>query len=367
MNTILWIFQSTIANSVGFLLLLFVNTGTSIFTSNSHKSNSHNRTLIPRRDSIYSLENIKLGGIRQTILITGKDTSKPLLLIVHGGPGFNEMAMFMKYNSDLNKHYLMVNWDQRGAGFSYSPAISKQSMNPEQFVSDAHQLVGLLKKRFHRNKLFLLGHSWGTYIATTLASRYPDDFYAYIGIGQMVNMMDNEKVSLQFTLKKAMETKNKKALAELLPIARRYPSANADLKDLYTARKWLSYYGGAVWGYHDYSNIYNKVADGKNPLYDTLKSNKGSQFSMQTLWPYLLKIDLPKTVKSLKIPVYFMLGKHDFNTPYTLAENYLKTLNAPYKKLILYEHSAHLPPFEESKKFNTIMAIIAARYSSAGR
>jgi proline iminopeptidase len=322
---------------------------------------------ISSKDSIYSLENINLGGIRQTILVTGKDTSKPLLLIVHGGPGFNEMAMFLKYNSDLNNHYLMVNWDQRGAGFSYSPTISKQSMNPEQFVSDAHQLVGLLKKRFHRKKLFLLGHSWGTYIATRLASMYPDDFYAYIGIGQIVNMMDNEKVSLQFTLRKAKETRNKKAIAELSPIAQRYPSANADLKDLYTARKWLSYYGGAVWGYHDYSSIYNKVADGKNPLYDTLKSDKGTQFSMETMWPYLLKIDLSKTVKSLKIPVYFMLGKHDFNAPYTLAENYFKTLNAPYKKLILFEHSAHLPPFEEPNKFNRVMAIIAVRGLSAGR
>lgn len=85
----------------------------------------------------------------------------------------------------------------------------------------------------------------------------------------MVNMMDNEKVSLQFTLQKAKESHNKKALAELLPITQRYPSANANIKDLYIERKWLSYYGGAVWGYHDYHSIYNKVADGKNPLLDT--------------------------------------------------------------------------------------------------
>ena len=313
-------------------------------------------------DSIYSLEKIKLGGVGQTILITGKDLSKPVLLFVHGGPAFSEIGLVRKYDQDLDKYFIVVNWDQRGTNLSYSPSIPKESMTMNQIVADGHELVALLKKRFHRKKIFLLGHSWGSAVGLILASKYPQDFYAYIGVGQVVNMQDNERVSLQFAMQMAAKDHNEKAIAELNAILP-YPSPKSTLQQLYTSRKWMTYYGGEVYGHHDASTIFAGVANGKNPLYDLKKTNAGTQFSMETLWAPFLNIDFPHTIPELKIPVYFLLGKHDYNVPYMLAEDYLKKLKAPSKKLILFENSAHLPPFEEPKKFVEVMAGIALQTS----
>jgi pimeloyl-ACP methyl ester carboxylesterase len=307
----------------------------------------------------FSLEKIALGGFKQTILITGKDNSKPILLFVHGGPGFSEMALLRKYNSDLDNHYLVVNWDQRGTNLSYEPSMPKKSMTAEQIIKDGHELVQYLKKRYHRKKIFLAGHSWGTYVATMMASRHPEDFYAYIGIGQVVNMMENDRLSFKYALDSARKDRNKKAVAELTPLISRYPARPAVLQDLYTSRKWMDYYGGEVAGQHGATIIFEGVSDGKNPLYNVKNALDGTDLSMQCLWSGFLATDLERTVPQLNIPVYFILGKHDYNAPYMLAIHYLKVLKAPAKKMFMFENSAHLPPFEEPAKFNRIMADIA--------
>lgn len=312
--------------------------------------------------SIYSLEKVNLGGIRQTILITGKDSTKPILLFVHGGPAFSEIALVRKYDRDLDNYFTVVNWDQRGTNLSYSPSTPKSSMNMNQIVADAHELVTMLKKRFHHHKIFLLGHSWGSAVGMILASEYPRDFYAYIGVGQVVNMQDNERVSLQFAMQMAQKDHNKKAIAELKGILP-YPSPKSTLQQLYTARKWMTYYGGEVYRQHNASIIFAGVADGKNPLYDVKKTDAGNALSMKTLWAPFLKTDFPNSIPELKIPVYFLLGKHDYNVPYMLAEDYLRKLKAPSKKLVFFENSAHLPPFEEPMKFVEIMAGISAQTS----
>jgi proline iminopeptidase len=310
--------------------------------------------------SIYSLENINLGAVIQTILITGKDSTKPVLLFVHGGPAFSEMALVRKYDRDLDNYFTVVNWDQRGTNLSYSPSTPGSSMNMDQIVDDAHELVSVLKKRFHHKKIFLLGHSWGSAVGLILASKYPYDFYAYIGVGQVVNMQDNERVSQQFAIQMAQRENNKKAIAELKGILP-YPSPKSTLQQLYISRRWMTYYGGEIYGHHDASTIFAGIANGKNPLYDTTKADAGDVFSMETLWAPFLNTDFPRSIPELKIPVYFLLGKHDYNVPYTLAEDYLKKLKAPAKKEVLFGNSAHMPPFEEPKKFVEVMAEIASK------
>ena len=308
---------------------------------------------------IFSLESITLGGWPQKILITGNDTTKPILIFIHGGPGFTEMALVMKYNQNLNNHFIVVNWDQRGTALSYKPSIPKSTMTMEQIIADGHDLTDSLKKRFHRQKIFLVGHSFGTYIATTMAYRYPKDYYAYIGIGQAANMMDNERVSLAYTIKMAKAAHNQKAINDLAALEKRFPQKSTDLPDLYLRRKWLAYFGGAVWKHHDYNSLYTSMDTIHKGIYNEQLAEESENFTMDALWAQAMTIDLPKTVPQLKVPVYFMLGRHDYNAPYPLAQQYFNKLKAPYKKLIMFENSAHLPCFEEPKKFNSIMAAIA--------
>jgi pimeloyl-ACP methyl ester carboxylesterase len=309
-------------------------------------------------DSIYSLESIDLGGVKQTILITGKDRTRPILLFLHGGPAFSEMALVRKYDHDLDAYFIVVNWDQRGTNLSYSPSIPKSSMTMDQIVSDTHELITLLKKRFHREKIFLLGHSFGSAVGMIVASKYPQDLFAYIGVGQVVNMQDNERVSLRFAMQMAQQENNKKAIGELKGILP-YPTPKSTLQQLYTSRKWMAYYGGQVYGQHDAQSTLAGVGDGKDPLFDPGKFGQGMDFSMETLWAPFLKIDFPLSIPELKVPVYFLLGKHDYNVPYMLAEDYFKKLKAPSKQLIIFDHSAHVPQFEEPRKFVGVMAGIA--------
>jgi pimeloyl-ACP methyl ester carboxylesterase len=322
-------------------------------------SYSGNCQTIAKPHHIHSLEKVKLGGLSQTILITGEDTTKPVLLFLHGGPAFSEMALVRKYNRDLDKYFVVVNWDQRGTNLSYDPSIPTSSMTIERIVDDAKELIGLLKKKFHRNKIFLLGHSWGSAIGIMLANKYPRDLYAYIGVGQVANMQDNEKVSLAYALRMAEKAHNIKAVAELKAILP-YPSPNSTLSQLYTSRKWMDYYGGEVYKKHGPEELFDGIANGKNQLYDLKKSDAGLKLSMEMLWAPFMKIDLPHSVPELKIPVYFLLGKYDFNVPYTLAVSYLQKLKAPVKKIVLFNNSAHFIPFEEPRKFVKVMAQIAS-------
>ena len=114
-----------------------------------------------------------LGGHAQEVLVRGADARNPVLLILHGGPGFAEMPLFTTYNADLEQHFLVVHWDQRGAGRSYAADIPPESMTLRQFVADALELINWLTVRFTQEKVYLVGHSWGSLLGATLAAECP--------------------------------------------------------------------------------------------------------------------------------------------------------------------------------------------------
>lgn len=308
------------------------------------------------KEVVDSLEKLKIGGVEQTILIKGESSQNPILLLLHGGPGFPEMPFFRTHNSILEKYFTVVNWDQRGAGLSYSPNIPKESMNVDQFVTDAHELISALKTRFKKDKVFLLGHSWGSLLGVKLIQKYPQDFMAYVGVGQLVNGMDNERVALDFTLEKAIRDKNEKAINVLKTLKKRYPQKNQQaVKDLGVLREWLAYYGGVIYGEKNYSNLFKSVTAKENELYNDVPYAAAEEFSLNNLWGEIIEIDFIKTAPKLDVPVYFFTGRHDYNTSFELTNKYYKVLKAPHKEIIWFENSAHMMPFEEPAKFNDLM------------
>lgn len=137
--------------------------------------------------SIVSLQKIELGGMEQWILIRGKDVSNPVLLWLHGGPGAAQMPVARYFNGALEDHFTVVQWDQRGAGKSNPTDFDESSMTFQQFLDDAHDLTLYLKARFGQDKIYLVGHSWGSQMGIQLAQAYPQDYYAYVGVSQVVN------------------------------------------------------------------------------------------------------------------------------------------------------------------------------------
>jgi pimeloyl-ACP methyl ester carboxylesterase len=307
--------------------------------------------------SIASLEKVNLGGQEQWILIRGVDITKPVILFLHGGPGTANMCLLRKYTGELEKHFIVVTWDQRGAGKSYQAINPHSAMTIDRFVLDTGELTQLLCHRFNRQKIFLVGHSWGSLIGILSIQKYPDSYYAYIGTGQIVNMQENEQISYDWTLAQAIKAEDKQAVRTLTKIGKP-PYTGDGQKELMTQRRLLGKYGGELYGNSNgafpliFSNL---ISATEYTLLDKVNFFKGIFGSNHLLWQELLTINLKKQVLSFEVPIYFALGRHDYEAPSILAEQYFNIIEAPKKEIIWFENSAHLANIEENEKFDDLL------------
>ena len=161
---------------------------------------------------------LPVGGVPQSVRIRSADESLPVLLFLHGGPGVCDRHWVLRDQSDLALFATMVCWDQRGAGLSWSRTLRRKDMTVDRMVEDTHELIGYLKRRFRKNAVYLVGHSWGTILGTLLVQKYPEDAAVYIGMGQFVNGSENERLSYEFVLREAEKRGDKKALRDLARI-----------------------------------------------------------------------------------------------------------------------------------------------------
>ena len=304
---------------------------------------------------IASLEKVRLGGVDQWIQIRGQDRAKPILLFLHSGPGFPEMP-FSYVNAALEKDFVVVQWDQRGAGKSYSSSVPENSMRVEQFLSDTHELVQLLLARFGRAKLILVAHSWGTIVGALTVVRYPELFEAYIGISQAVDPPESERMMYRFALETATKQGNEKAGAELRRIGEPPYQSFSDYR---TMKGWVHRFRDA--GYSEISPWKFARLALASPAYswsDLVRLVLGMRFSFSQLWQEVFyRTDLRQQAPRLDVPVYFFLGRHDrtVTASAALAERYFAGLDAPKgKHLIWFENSGHWPQLEEPQKFCTV-------------
>ncbi len=313
--------------------------------------------------SVARMEYVRLGGSRQWICVRGESVDKPLLLILHGGPGTPEVLPFRRYDARLEKDFIVVNWDQRGSGKSYSSSMPADSMTIEQILSDAHELVRSLKQSFNKEKIYLLGHSWGTVLGALLASRYPEDFHAYIGMGQWVSMGDNERLCYEFTRSEAERRGDRKAVAlhERIGAPENGLYRGDWLESVGAQRKYLKKYGGFLYGKSGVLNLFigSYLRTTEYRGFSIFSYFKAERFCLRALWPELAKVDLSRDAATFGTPVFLFLGRHDWNTPSSLAEAWLSSITAPSKRILWFEDSAHCPSFEEPDKFMAGLARIS--------
>lgn len=154
----------------------------------------------PLANSIAEEEWVDINGLPQWTLTRGLDRDAPVLLVLHGGPGVSEFAWFRAFNSNLENSFVVVHWDQRAAGKSFDSSTPTETMNVEQFASDMDKLVDHLRDKFDRDRIAVLGHSWGSILGTIYTSRHPEKISGYIGTGQISDMPANEERSYAFAL-----------------------------------------------------------------------------------------------------------------------------------------------------------------------
>lgn len=294
----------------------------------------------PLPNSIAVMEKVNLGGSEQWITIRGKDVNKPVLLYLGiGGPGAGGFPANFTSLQPLEDHFVVVNWDQPGTGKSYD-AVPISTLTVDRFVSDAHELTQLLRARFHQEKIYVMGLSWGTILGTKLVHQYPELFHAYLGMGQMVNTTENDRIGYELALRIANE-RGDMNLAETL---RRngpppYGGEGMALKYAVYNNVLFDYMGNAR--LELILTLVPQLAR-EYGLWDRVNFDRGLIESFAVVYPQLRELDFTTEANQIDVPMYFLHGHNDVNATASLVERYFNVLQAPRKELIWLEsgHSA---------------------------
>jgi pimeloyl-ACP methyl ester carboxylesterase len=310
-------------------------------------------------NSIAVIEKPDINGVKQSLIIRGENKNNPVLLFVHGGPGLATFPYIKEPFKGMEKLFTICYWDQRGAGKSYAGDIPESSMTLEQLTEDGVEVSRYLIKKFNKQKIYLLGHSWGSFLGSFIIHKHPELFSAYIGIGQVANTWPSEQRSLQFVLAEAQKRNDNRLVKELQAL--KMPLADAPSQAWYeyllVERKKVFLFGGARYG------AQRKISDmakliitcREYTIMDKLNYQPGLQFSMNHLWKYMMVNNLNKVLPEQYIPVYIFQGIHDHQTDYGIAKDYFDKLKAPTKRFYSFQHSAHLPHLEEYAAFEKIV------------
>jgi pimeloyl-ACP methyl ester carboxylesterase len=319
---------------------------------------------------VEELQAVDIGGIPQWVSVRGKDRDNPILLFIHGGPGFPEMPASWFYQTPWEEFFTVVQWDQRGAGrtmTSSTPEAVQEQVSVQRMVTDAEEVVGYLRKTYGKQKIFVLGHSWGSVLGLELAKRHPSWLHAYVGMGQYIEIGENERLGYEFALRAAREAGNDEAVKELAAIAP-YPKSDGTIpiENVMTQRKWLTYFGGMTRGRP--SLEYEVNARFLSPDYgpDDLKSSQYEGVSAAKLLTELGEINY-SNLNRLDCPVFVLAGRSDYAVSSVVSSRWFSKLQAPSKKLIWFEQSSHMLQFEEpGKLFLTLVRDVRPLAVKAG-
>jgi pimeloyl-ACP methyl ester carboxylesterase len=341
---------------IGIVCLIFVVLSSALLYRKYLQHKVAERRAIYSPHGIDSLEQVQIGGIDQWIEVRGQNVDNPILLWIHGGPGIAFIPLAGDFQGPWEKYFTVVQWDQRGAGKTYASndkERQRRTMNLTQMQQDTVNVVKYLCGRFHRQKIFVVGHSWGSVLGLWLAHEHPELIYAYVGTGQAVNMRQNEETAYQDALQAARSQHNALAVKELESIAP-YPPARWDGDHMGVAKKWEQELlgvlpSGAV--FLDTRRLLTDLVSAPEySLVDDYRWLEAQSFS-EALVPELMQVDLTQLGPVFQVPIFFFEGRHDEYCPPSLVWEYYQTVKAPQKEFVWFENSGHFPFFEERQKF----------------
>ncbi|OXS24910.1 MAG: alpha/beta hydrolase [Acetobacterium sp. MES1] len=299
---------------------------------------------------------VTINGVEMGMIIKSRDIKKPVLLFVHGGPGMPEYWLNESHPAQLDELFTVVWWDQRGAGLSYDNKISAETMTTAQLVADTIAVTKYLCQRFRQDKIHLMGHSFGTYLAIQAAVQAPQLYHAYIGVAQSVNLALSEELAYEWLLEYYRDDKKNRLQLEKFPYG---TAAYERIRDrvmheagIGTTHKMYSVVSGifiAVMKHREYT------------LKEKFQLWQGKAFSQSsTLNEEFRQANLSDLITRLDLPVLFFSGAYDYTVNHHLSEIFLEDIKAPQKHFYLFEDSAHSPIFEEPEAVLKILKALIA-------
>jgi len=300
--------------------------------------------------SIATLERVELNGRKEWITIRGRDADRPVLLFLAGGPGGSELATVRHTLGGLEDHFVVVVWDQPGAGKSYR-AMRRRDITLETYVEDAGALLDFLAGRLGREKVYVVGESWGSVLAMLVAARRPERVEAVFGTGQMVAFLENDLACYRLMLEWA---RGRGDAAKVKNLERQGPPPYYGRG---VARKQAAYlmdtfaYMREVSGVRTPGNTLKDIMSSEYTLRDKVNWFRGLVEAQNYVYPRLWDVDLRAAAPRLEVPVTFLAGRYDINASLPLLECYYEMLEAPSKEIVWFEHSGHAPWASEPDRF----------------
>jgi pimeloyl-ACP methyl ester carboxylesterase len=299
---------------------------------------------------------VTINGSRQGMFIKSKNLSNPVLLYIHGG--IPDYFLTQQYPTGMEEYFTVVWWEMRGMGISFDPNIPKETMTTDLLVSDVLEVTKYLRERFHQDKIYLMGHSGGTFYAIQAVNRAPENYQAYIAVAQITNQLKSEMLAYDYMLAEFKKNGNAKMVAEMkkgpvtldsIPL----PASYAAMRDP----------GMHLLGIGTIHGMDSIVTGLLLPSFQFREYTLGEKINLwrgkvsygSTTFIAQLKTDITKEVSEVRIPVYLFHGIYDYTVNYNLAKEYFNVLKAPVKGFYTFEKSAHSPLFEEPEKMGQII------------
>ncbi|MBI4480429.1 MAG: alpha/beta hydrolase [Acidobacteria bacterium] len=291
---------------------------------------------------------VRIGGLEQWITIRGEDRKNPVLLLLHGGPGDATNPWGYAGFRNWLKYFTVVQWDQRGAGrtFGRNGAAAASTITIERMVQDGIELAELLSKRLQKEKIVLVGHSWGSILGVFMAKAQPELFYAFVGTGQVADPTRNYAVAYAALVERASREGNSRALQELDEIG---PPPYKDGKGFAVQRKWSNLFEGA--DVFLASTLGFALTAPGYSLGDINDWFEGQSVSAEHLVPQTSVLDPKVLGGEFAVPVFVIQGAEDFTTPTSLAKTYLNSLHAPRKAFVTIDGAGHFAVFTKQDVF----------------
>lgn len=310
---------------------------------------------------------IDINGSMQWISLSEelRSSDKPVVLFLHGGPGSANLSLLNQISPGLNDHAIIVNWDQRNAGKSFSIFQSKNSLNFEQNIEDAHVLTQYLKEKYDIDRISLIGFSAGTALGIMLIDRYPDDYDLFISVAQMIDGQRGELLSLDYTLRHARELNDSKAISQHKKIKFDFSKPQEILKNTQNQRKYLIKYGGVYHNFDSYNHEAKSLWTSREYTFlDFIFWPIASSTSLDAMWHEVVLLKIDELVPVVDIPIVFFCGKYDMNNPTSLVKEYYQEVVATEgKEFILFDHSAHGVFWDEPERFETEVIRALKKYT----
>lgn len=310
----------------------------------------------PLAGSISEKAFVEINGVKQGMFIKGRSLSNPVLLYLHGG--MPDFFLTQRYPTGLENLFTVVWWEQRGAGISYAGNADPVTMNGRQLIEDAKALSRHLCQRFGREKIYLMGHSGGTFIGLQAAAESPELYQAYIGVAQMVDQRTSEKEAYDYMLR-SFEEKGDNGMVRRLrkaPVPRK-----GDIPRAYWAVRDKAMHRLGVGTMHEMRSVLTglfipSLFFREYSFADKIKLWRAKAKSgVSVISNEILATDLSQKITRLDVPFYVFHGSMDYTVSYTLSKAYFKVVQAPVKGFYSFERSAHSPLFEEPRKLAQIL------------